>query len=111
VDPPARRVASVITIVIIILDNFKRVSYRLSRWRDNTAPALKAEDVMNMATATESTAPRLHTAGSYKDEMTRMREHLEKLTKKIQIQAQTITGLTTVCENQRDEIDRLKARG
>lgn len=66
---------------------------------------------MNMATATESTAPRLHTAGSYDGEMARMREHLEKLTRKIQSQTQTIKGLTEVCENQRDEIDRLRARG
>lgn len=66
---------------------------------------------MDMATVTERTAPRLHAVDSYDGEMTRMREHLELLTRKIQNQTQTIKDLTGVCENQRDEIDRLKAGG
>jgi len=61
------------------------------------------------STATERiVVPRLHAAGSYQDEMARMREHLEHLMQKIRMQGQTIEDLTCVCEGQRDEIDRLR---
>ena len=60
------------------------------------------------STATARTTPRLHAAGSYQDETTRMREHLEQLMRKIRMQTQTIKDLTGVCELQRDEIDRLR---
>ena len=66
---------------------------------------------MDMATATERMAPRLHAAGGYNSEMGLMREHLERLTNEIRTHVQTIKDLTGVCELQRDEIDQLKKLG